>query len=83
MEVTWLVWAHCRITPGERGPGTHSIGVWVAPGVGVDWVKRKKDAPPGIKPGFPGRLAHLFKINITYSLFKDAVSCADTRISVQ
>jgi hypothetical protein len=38
--------------PGERAPGTHWIGSWVDPSVGLDAVeKRKKFALPGIEPG--------------------------------
>jgi hypothetical protein len=27
----WSISRPCRFTPGERAPGTHSIGHWVGP----------------------------------------------------
>jgi hypothetical protein len=31
-----------RFTPGERDPGTHRIGGWVEPRVGMDDVEKRK-----------------------------------------
>jgi hypothetical protein len=35
-----------RFTPGERAPGTHSIGGWVGPKTGLDDVEKRKCFDP-------------------------------------
>jgi hypothetical protein len=37
--------------PTERAPGTHCIGGWVGPRVGLDGVEEKHLALPEIEPG--------------------------------
>jgi hypothetical protein len=38
----WSAPRPCRFNPGERNPGTHSIGDWVAPRAGLDDVEKRK-----------------------------------------
>jgi hypothetical protein len=39
-----------RFTPGERAPGTHWIGGWVAPRAGLDDMEKWKFlTPPGLE----------------------------------
>jgi hypothetical protein len=38
----WSATRPCRFTPGERAPGTHRIGGWVGPRVGLDAVEKRK-----------------------------------------
>jgi hypothetical protein len=43
----WVAASHpCRFIPGERAPGTHWIGGWLGPRVGLDAEKRKKIIAP-------------------------------------
>jgi hypothetical protein len=38
-----------RFAPGERTPGTHWVGGWVGPRIGLDDVERRKISPlPGL-----------------------------------
>jgi hypothetical protein len=39
-EGKWSASRPCRFTPGERAPGTHWVGGWVGPRVGLDAVKK-------------------------------------------
>jgi hypothetical protein len=36
----WSASLPCRFTPGERAPGTHWIGGWMDPRVGLDDVEK-------------------------------------------
>jgi hypothetical protein len=38
----WLASCLCRFTPGEGACGTHWIGGWVGPRVGLDTVEKRK-----------------------------------------
>jgi hypothetical protein len=38
----WSASLHGRFIPGERAPGTHWIGGWVGPTVGLENVERIK-----------------------------------------
>jgi hypothetical protein len=38
----WSASGPGRFTPGEIAPGTHWIGAWVGPRVGVDAVEKRK-----------------------------------------
>jgi hypothetical protein len=38
----WSASRPCRLTPGERVPGTHWIGGWVGPRAGLDDVEKRK-----------------------------------------
>jgi hypothetical protein len=55
-----------RFTPGERAPGTHSIGGWVEPTAGLNDVKKRKSLTlPGIelRPlGRPARSQSLYRL---------------------
>jgi hypothetical protein len=45
LGTSWSEWSallSCCLTPGERAPGTHSIGSWVGPRAGLDDVQKKK-----------------------------------------
>jgi hypothetical protein len=55
-----------RFIPGERNPGTHWIGGWVDSRAGLDDVKRKVLAPPGLelRPfGRPARSQSLYRLS--------------------
>jgi hypothetical protein len=42
MEVSGQLHAPAALPPGERAPGTHSIGGWVGPTTGLDDVEKRK-----------------------------------------
>jgi hypothetical protein len=48
----WSASRPCRFTPGERAPGTHWIGGWVGPRVGIDEVEKILD-PTGTRTPTP------------------------------
>jgi hypothetical protein len=51
----------CRFTPGERAPGTNSIGGWVDPRAGLDDMEKWKFlSPPGLGLRPLGRPARRF-----------------------
>jgi hypothetical protein len=61
----WLASRPCRITPGEKAPGTHWIGGWVGPRVDLNDVKRKILTLPGLefRPlGHPARSQSLYRL---------------------
>jgi hypothetical protein len=37
----WSATRPCRITPGQRAPGTHWTVSWVGPRAGLDTVEKK------------------------------------------
>jgi hypothetical protein len=39
-----------RFTPEEEAPGTHWVGGWVDPRVGLDSIEKRKIYLPGIEP---------------------------------
>jgi hypothetical protein len=47
-----------RLTPRKRAPGTHWIGGWVSPIVGLDAVARRMN-PRSYRESNPGRPAHI------------------------
>jgi hypothetical protein len=50
--------APAALPPGERAPGTHWIGCWVDPRVGLDDVKKRKFLTlPGLELRTPDRSA--------------------------
>jgi hypothetical protein len=38
----WSASCLCFFNPGERAPGTHCIGGWISPNVGLDAVEKRK-----------------------------------------
>jgi hypothetical protein len=61
----WSASRFCRFSPVERAPGTHWIGSWVDPRVGLDDVKTKFLTLPGLelRPlGSPGRSQLLYRL---------------------
>jgi hypothetical protein len=55
----WSVLHPYRFTSGERSPGTHSIGGWVDPKVGLDDMEKRKFLTlPGLELRPLGRPAH-------------------------
>jgi hypothetical protein len=49
----WLVSRFVRFTPGEKDPGSHRIGGWVGPRVGLDDLKEKILGSTGTPPPAP------------------------------
>jgi hypothetical protein len=62
----------CRFTPGERAPGTHSIGGWVDPRADLgDVEKRKFLTLPGLELltlGRPARSQSLYRLRYPGSI---------------
>jgi hypothetical protein len=54
----WSALRSSRFSPGERAPGTLSIGGWVGPTAGLDYVEKKisrnyrdsNSGPPVVQP---------------------------------
>jgi hypothetical protein len=42
MEVSGQLHVPAALPPGEKAPGTHWIGGWVGPSVGLDAVEKRK-----------------------------------------
>jgi hypothetical protein len=67
----------CRFTPGERTPGTHWIGGWVGPRVGLDDVAERKFVilpELELRPlGRPARSQPPYRLR--YPGFSQAVDC--------
>jgi hypothetical protein len=67
----WSASCPSRFTPGERAPGTHWIGVWVDPRVGVDDLEMRKFLTlPGLELwplSRPARSQFLYRLLITRS----------------
>jgi hypothetical protein len=63
----WSVLRPGRFTSGERAPGTHWIGSWVGPRVGLEDVERRKMLLlPGLGPrplGRPARSQSLYLLS--------------------
>jgi hypothetical protein len=62
----WSASRPCRLTPRERGPGTHWIGGSVDPKAGLDDVEKRKFLTlPGLelRPlGLPARSQSLYRL---------------------
>jgi hypothetical protein len=62
----WSASRPCRFTPGERDSGTHSIGSWVDPRIGLDDMEKWKFLTiPGLElPPFrrPARIQSLHRL---------------------
>jgi hypothetical protein len=43
MEVSGQLHACTALLPGEKFPGTHRVGDWMGPGVGMDAVEKRKN----------------------------------------
>jgi hypothetical protein len=66
----WSASRPCHFTPGERAPGTHWIGGWVGPRVGLDAVEKRKilhswESNPGRAACSPS----LYRLSYPNSLF--------------
>jgi hypothetical protein len=58
-SVEWSASRPGRFTPGERAPGTHWIGDWVDPRIGLDDMEKRKFLTPlGLKLQPLGHPAH-------------------------
>jgi hypothetical protein len=64
-----------RFIPRERAPGTHWIGGWVVPRVGLDDAKRKLLTVPGLRP-----LGYLVSRYTDYAIAAPILNIADPGI---
>jgi hypothetical protein len=62
----WSASSPSRFTPGERAPGTHWIGGWVGPRVGLDAMEKKKVCScREPNPDSPVRSPSLYRLSYT------------------
>jgi hypothetical protein len=56
---------HSHFTPKERAPGTHWIGGWVSPRIGLDVVEKRKipSAHQELKPDCPACSQSLYRLS--------------------
>jgi hypothetical protein len=69
----WSALRPGRFTPGERAPGTHSIGGWVDPRAGLDDMEKRKSLTTPrleLRPlGRPVRSQLLYRLSYLGSYF--------------
>jgi hypothetical protein len=69
-----------RFTPGERAPGTHWIGGWVGPRVGLEAVEKRKFLPlPEIETGAVQPVAIPTELSRLLGFFRNARDEGETR----